>query len=325
MSIIETKVLTKTYGRIQAVRGIDLNIEKGEIFGLLGPNGAGKTTTIGMLCTIIRPTSGSASIAGYDIVKNPASVRRKVGIVFQDPTLDTVLTGYENLKLHALLYGVPANLREKRIREMLELVDLADRCNDLTRTYSGGMRRRLELARGLLHRPAALFLDEPTLGLDPQTRTRIWDYIKKMAQKEQTTVVLTTHYMEEAERVCDRVGIIDHGRIIALDAPDNLKELMGGDLVVIRAQEPPAKKIKALPYVKEVKLDKDAIEITMKDAHLHLPELLSIIPDVECVEIRVPTLSDVFIRLTGRDIREDSAEDSGSWIDSVARYRQRGN
>ena len=325
MSIIETKALTKTYGRIQAVRGIDLQIEKGEIFGLLGPNGAGKTTTIGMLCTIIRPTSGSASIAGYDIVRNPADVRRKVGIVFQDPTLDTVLTGHENLELHARLYGVSAAVRKKRIAEMLELVDLTDRRNDLTRTYSGGMRRRLELARGLLHRPAALFLDEPTLGLDPQTRERIWDYIKKMAQKEQTTVVLTTHYMEEAERVCDRVGIIDYGQIIALDTPDNLTESMGGDLVVIRAKEPPMQKINALPYVKEVKLNNDAIEITMKDAHLHLPELLSIIPAVECVEIRVPALSDVFIKLTGRDIREDSPEDSGSWVDSVARYRQRGN
>jgi ABC-2 type transport system ATP-binding protein len=325
MSIIETKALTKTYGRIPAVRGIDLQIGKGEIFGLLGPNGAGKTTTIGMLCTIIRPTAGSASIAGYDVVKNQAQVRRNVGIVFQDPTLDTVLTGYENLVLHARLYGVPAACREKRIKEMLELVDLNDRRNDLTRTYSGGMRRRLELARGLLHQPAALFLDEPTLGLDPQTRERIWDYIKKMAQKEQTTVVLTTHYMEEAERVCDRVGIIDHGRIIALDTPDNLKESMGGDLVIIRAKEPPLPKIKALPYVKEVQPNDGAVEITMKEAHLHLAELLSIIPGVECVEIRVPTLSDVFIKLTGRDIREDSAEDSGSWIDSVARYRQRGN
>ena len=188
MAVIETRSLTKTFGKIEAVRGIDLSIEQGEIFGLLGPNGAGKTTTIGMLCTIIRPTAGSASIAGYDVVKNQAQVRRNVGIVFQDPTLDTVLTGYENLVLHARLYGVPAACREKRIKEMLELVDLNDRRNDLPRTYSGGMRRRLKLARGLLHQPAALFLDEPTLGLDPQTRERIWDYIKKMAQKEQTTV-----------------------------------------------------------------------------------------------------------------------------------------
>jgi ABC-2 type transport system ATP-binding protein len=324
MAIIETKTLTKIYGRIQAVRGIDLNIEKGEIFGLLGPNGAGKTTTIGMLCTIISPTSGSASIAGCDIIKEPARVRRKVGIVFQDPTLDTVLTGRENLELHSRLYGISVAVRQNRINEMLELVDLKERSNDITRTYSGGMRRRLELARGLLHKPAVLFLDEPTLGLDPQTRARTWEYIKKMAKMEQTTVVLTTHYMEEAEQVCDRVGIIDHGQIIALDSPENLKESMGGDLVVIRAKDPPLEKIKTLSYVSKVKLSDDTLEITMKEAHLHLAQLLSLIRDVECVEVRVPTLSDVFIKLTGRDIREDSSEDSGSWVDSVARYRQKG-
>ena len=325
MVIIKTIALTKSYGKIQAVRSIDLNIEKGEIFGLLGPNGAGKTTTIGMLCTIIRPTSGSASIAGYDVVGEPAQVRREVGIVFQDPTLDTVLTGRENLELHARLYGVPSDIREKRITEMLELVDLKQRSNDVTRTYSGGMRRRLELARGLLHRPAVLFLDEPTLGLDPQTRARIWEYIKKMAQMEQTTVVLTTHYMEEAQQVCDRVGIIDHGRIIALNSPENLKESMGGDMVVIRVKEPPLEKIRALSYVSEVKENEGALEIITKEAHLHLAEILSMIKDVECVEVRVPTLNDVFIKLTGRDIREDSIEDSGGWVESVARYRQRGS
>lgn len=325
MAIIETKSLTKTYGKIQAVRGIDLNIEKGEIFGLLGPNGAGKTTTIGMLCTIISITSGNAFIAGCNVIKEPARVRRKVGIVFQDPTLDTVLTGRENLELHARLYGISVAARQSRINEMLELVDLQERSNDITRTYSGGMRRRLELARGLLHKPAVLFLDEPTLGLDPQTRARTWEYIKKMSKMEQTTVVLTTHYMEEAEQVCDRVGIIDHGQIIALGSPENLKESMGGDLVVIRAKDPPAERIKVLPYVREVKLSDGTMEITMKEAHLHLAELLSLIPNVECVEVRVPTLSDVFIKLTGRDIREDSSEDSGSWVDSVARYRQKGN
>jgi ABC-2 type transport system ATP-binding protein len=209
--------------------------------------------------------------------------------------------------------------------EMLELVDLKGRSNDITRTYSGGMRRRLELARGLLHRPAVLFLDEPTLGLDPQTRARIWEYIKKMAQMEQTTVVLTTHYMEEAEQVCDRVGIIDHGRIIALNSPESLKESMGGDMVVIKVKEPPLEKIRALPYVSEVRENDGLVEITMKKAYSHLPELLAHIRNVECVEMRVPTLNDVFIKLTGRDIREDSMEDSGSWVDSVARYRQRGS
>jgi len=324
MAIIETRALSKTYGRIEAVRGIDLSIGKGEIFGLLGPNGAGKTTTIGMLCTIIRPTSGTATINGHDIVKEPGEVRRSVGIVFQDPTLDTVLTGRENLILHARLYGVPAGVREERIEAILELVDLKDRADDITRTYSGGMRRRLELARGLLHRPAVLFLDEPTLGLDPQTRARTWDYIRKMAQNEKTTVVLTTHYMEEAEQVCDRVGVIDHGRIIALGPPEELKQSLGGYMVVLRVRDPPLDKIRALPYVSEVKEVGGTVEISMKEAHLHLPDLLSKVPNVECVETRVPTLNDVFIKLTGRDIREEETEDSGGWVESVARYRQRG-
>jgi len=325
MAIIETRKLAKSFGKIQAVRGIDLDIEKGEIFGLLGPNGAGKTTTIGMLCTIVRPTSGSASIASHDVVKEPAEVRRQVGIVFQDPTLDTVLTGRENLQLHARLYGVPSGKRDSRIKELLKLVDLEDRADDITRTYSGGMRRRLELARGLLHRPAVLFLDEPTLGLDPQTRARTWEYIKRMARTEQTTVVLTTHYMEEAEQVCDRVGIIDRGLIIALGTPDELKQTMGGYKVVLRAKKPPMERIRSLPYVTEAKEEDGLVEITMKEAHLHLPDLLSKVPDVECVETRVPTLNDVFIKLTGRDIREEENGDSGGWVESVARYQQRGS
>src|SRR4030042_2212562 len=298
MEIIKTSALTKIYGRIQAVNSIDLSIHKGEVFGLLGPNGAGKTTTSGMLCTIVLPSSGTASIAGYDVIKNPAQVRRQVGIVFQDPTLDTVLTGRENLELHARLYGVSSAVRESRIPQMLELVDLQERRNDITRTYSGGMRRRLELARGLLHRPAVLFLDEPTLGLDPPPPERLWEYIKKMARTDQTTVVLTTHYMEEAQQVCDRVVIIDHGRIIALNSPENLKESMGGDMVVIRVKEPPLKKIRAVPYVSEVKENEGALEIITKEAHLHLAEIISMIKDVECVEVRVPTLNDVFIKLT---------------------------
>ncbi len=324
MSIIEIQSLTKTFGKIQAVRGIDLTIEKGEIFGLLGPNGAGKTTTIGMLCTIVRPTSGRGIIAGFDIARHPTQVRRKVGIVFQDPTLDTILTGRENLQLHARLYGIPADVRNLWIEEMLALVDLTQRADDLTKTYSGGMKRRLELARGLLHRPAVLFLDEPTLGLDPQTRARTWEYIRKMAQKEETTVVLTTHYMEEAEPMCNRLGLIDAGRIIALDTPENMIDSMGGDIVAINAPRPPLDIIRALPYVSGIKTAGDAIEITMKSAHLHLAELLPLIPDVVSVEMRKPTLSDVFIKLTGRDMRVDAVENGESWVDSVARYRQRG-
>ncbi len=323
--IINIQALTKTYGKIKAVKGIDLTIERGEIFGLLGPNGAGKTTTIGMLCTIVRPTSGSASVAGYDIVKSPADVRRNVGIVFQDLTLDTILTGSENLELHGRLYGLPADIRKKRITEMLELVDLKDRAGDIARTYSGGMRRRLELARGLLHRPAVLFLDEPTLGLDPQTRARIWDYIKKMAREEHVSVVLTTHYMEEAEQVCDRVGVIDRGRIIALGAPEALMNSMGGYKVIIGMNEPPLDRISALPYVSEVKLNGDKVEITMQEAPLHLPDLLTKVPNITFVETRAPTLNDVFIKLTGRDIRDDVTEDTGSWVETAARYRQKGN
>lgn len=325
MAIIQTSALKKCFGKIEAVAGIDLNIEKGEIFGLLGPNGAGKTTTIGMLCTIVRPSSGAASIAGYNVIKEPARVRRQVGIVFQDPTLDTVLTGRENLELHARLYNVPSRIRKERIDQMLELVDLKQRADDITRTYSGGMRRRLELARGLLHRPAVLFLDEPTLGLDPQTRARLWEYIKKTAQAEQTTIVLTTHYMEEAEKVCDRVGIIDHGRIIALDTPQELKETMGGEMIVVRAEKQPLEKILMLPYVSEIRENDGALEIITKEAHRHLHKILSLLKDVHCVEMRVPTLNDVFIKLTGRDIRDDAVDDSGSWVDSVARYRQRGS
>lgn len=324
MAIIEIQSLTKTYGKIHAVRGIDLSIDRSEIFGLLGPNGAGKTTTIGMLCTIIRPTSGSALISGHDIVKEPAEVRRKVGIVFQDPTLDTLLTGRENLELHGRLYGIPPELRRIRIQEMLELVDLKDRADDITRTYSGGMRRRLELARGLLHRPSVLFLDEPTLGLDPQTRARTWDYIRKMAQNEQTTVVLTTHYMEEAELVCNRVGIIDRGQIIALGAPDELKESLGGYMVVIQMNEPPLDMIRRLPYVSDAKMNDGLVEISMKEAHIHLPDLLSKIKNVERVETRSSTLNDVFIKLTGRDIREEEVEDTGGWIETVVRHRARG-
>ena len=324
MAIIEIRSLTKTFGKIRAVRGIDLTIDEGEIFGLLGPNGAGKTTTIGMLCTIIRPTSGTGIIAGFDIVRHPTQVRQNVGIVFQDPTLDTILTGRENLQLHARLYGIPARERNRWIEEMLELVDLRERADDLTKTYSGGMRRRLELARGLLHRPAVLFLDEPTLGLDPQTRARTWEYIRKMAQKEKTTVVLTTHYMEEAQLMCDRIGIIDAGKIIALDTPGNMIDRMGGDIVAINAPNPPLDQIRSLPYVSEIKTAGETTEITMKSAHLHLAGLLALIRDVRSVEMRKPTLNDVFIKLTGRDIREDNAESGGSWIETLARYKQRG-
>ncbi len=322
--MIETVHLSKRFGKIEAVREVNLHIERGEIFGLLGPNGAGKTTTIGMLCTIVRPTSGRGAIAGYDILRHPSQVRRRVGIVFQDPTLDTILTGRENLELHARLYGIASSERARLIEEMLDLVDLASRADDLTRTYSGGMRRRLELARGLLHRPAVLFLDEPTLGLDPQTRARTWDYIRKMAQKESTTVVLTTHYMEEAESMCDRIGIIDHGRIIALDTPNRLIDSLGGDIVSVQADAIPADAIRSLPFVTGVSVSGPTAQITLQSAQLHLAGLLQMIPQIKSVEMRKPSLNDVFIKLTGRNIRDDNLSSSDSWVETVVRYRQRG-
>ncbi len=322
--MIETVHLSKRFGKIEAVREVNLHIERGEIFGLLGPNGAGKTTTIGMLCTIVRPTSGRGAIAGYDILRHPSQVRRRVGIVFQDPTLDTILTGRENLELHARLYGIASSERARLIEEMLDLVDLASRADDLTRTYSGGMRRRLELARGLLHRPAVLFLDEPTLGLDPQTRARTWDYIRKMAQKESTTVVLTTHYMEEAESMCDRIGIIDHGRIIALDTPNRLIDSLGGDIVSVQADAIPADAIRSLPFVTGVSVSGPTAQITLQSAQLHLAGLLQMIPQIKSVEMRKPSLNDVFIKLTGRNIRDDNLSSSDSWVETVVRHRQRG-
>src|SRR5208337_4403826 len=231
MDIIETKNLTKTYGNLTAVDHLDLKIGKGEVFGLLGPNGAGKSTTLLMLTTLVPPTSGTALVNGFDIIRQPDQVRKSIGIVFQDPSSDETLTGYENLKLHGLLYDMDAGLREERIVEVLALVELTDRKDDKVKKYSGGMRRRLELARGLMHHPEILFLDEPTLGLDPQTREHIWEYIKKLATEKQITIIITTHYMDEADRLCNRLAIIDHGKIVVLGSPDQLKKDLGGDIV----------------------------------------------------------------------------------------------
>ena len=212
MPVIETKNLTKTYGNLTAVNNLDLEIGKGEVFGLLGPNGAGKSTTLLMLTTLVPPTSGTALVNGFDIIRQPDQVRKSIGIVFQDPSSDETLTGYENLKLHGLLYDMDTELREERIVEVLRLVDLTARKDDMVRKYSGGMRRRLELARGLMHHPEILFLDEPTLGLDPQTREHIWEYIRKLATEKKITIIITTHYMDEADRLCDRLAIIRPGK-----------------------------------------------------------------------------------------------------------------
>jgi ABC-2 type transport system ATP-binding protein len=321
--IIETLGLTKRFGELKAVDHIDLSIREGEVFGLLGPNGAGKTTTLSMLATLLKPTEGTAKVDGHDVLTEAAAVRKSIGIVFQEPSSDDILTGRENLYLHALMYGVDRRIREQRFREVLKLVDLEDRADDQVKKYSGGMRRRLELARGLLHKPKILFLDEPTLGLDPQTREHIWQYIRRLVDLEHVTVILTTHYMDEAERLCDRVAIIDDGRIIALDTPERLKHIIGGDIIRLRIQNPQLSRIKELGYVVKIDQAGDLVTLTVKDSGVHLQEILSLVGDVKSVELRTPTLNDVFLHFTGHEIRGDNAE--GGFFQRVARARSGGN
>lgn len=319
VSAVETDGLTKRYGELLAVDRLDLKIEGGEIFGLLGPNGAGKTTILSMLATLLKPTSGTARVNGHDIIEQPHEVRRSIGIVFQDPSSDDVLTGRENLYLHALMFGVPKHERKQKIDYVLSLVDLQDRANDIVKKYSGGMRRRLELARGLLHNPRILFLDEPTLGLDPQTREHIWQYIENLVKAEKVTVIITTHYMDEADRLCDRVAIIDHGKIVALDKPAALKAKVGGEIIKLRVRSPKLEPIKDLDYVLSVDQSGSTLLLTVKDASAHLQEILGTIGQVESVEVRSPTLNDVFLNYTGREIREESGE--GGVFERIARVR----
>jgi ABC-2 type transport system ATP-binding protein len=316
---IETSGLTKHFGDLVAVDGLDLAIEEGEIFGLLGPNGAGKTTTLSMLATLLKPTSGTARVNGYDVIKQAAQVRQSIGIVFQEPSSDDVLTGNENLYLHALMFGVPKHERRERTQRVLRLVDLEDRAGDIVKKYSGGMRRRLELARGLLHNPRILFLDEPTLGLDPQTREHIWDYIENLVEAERVTVIITTHYMDEADRLCDRVAIIDHGRVAALDKPSELKSKVGGEIIRLRVKSPKLDTIKDLDYVTSIDQSGSTLLLTVRNASTHLQEILGMVGEVDSVEVRTPTLNDVFLHYTGREIREESGE--GGTFERIARYR----
>ena len=321
MAIIETHRLTKKFGKLVAVNKLDLSINQGEIFGLLGPNGAGKTTTLSMLATLLPPTDGNASVNGFDVKKDPSKVRHSIGFVFQDPSSDDLLTGRENLYLHALMYGVKMDNIDKKMDEVLRLVDLTNRQNERMKTYSGGMRRRLELARGLLHEPKILFLDEPTLGLDPQTRDHIWKYIKKLSVEKKVTIILTTHYMEEADILCDRVAIIDHGKIVALDTPTHLKESLGGDVVTLRTGHPNMKAVRKLKYVTYTKKEDGALMLTVDNAGSHLQEILEKVGDVQSVESRSPTLNDVFLHLTGKEIRDSGAE--GGWFQRMTNSRRK--
>lgn len=305
---IETFDLTKQFKGTKAVDHLNMKIKQGEIFGLLGPNGAGKTTTISMLCTILKPTEGTATINGYDILKDPHNVRKSIGIVFQEPSVDDILTGRENLRLHAMWYSVPREIRDKRIDEVLELVGLEKRQNSLVKTYSGGMRRRLELARGLLHLPKVLFLDEPTLGLDPQTRERIWEYIEDMSKQREMTIVLTTHYMEEADRLCNRIAIIDEGRIVVMDSPLSLKESVGGDIVCLKTNPANVERFRTIESVSKIEAEDNNIVLTVRNASQNLKEILDVAGKIDSVEIRSASLNDVFLRYTGKEIRVESGE-----------------
>jgi len=311
---IETRELTKKYGALIAVDHLNIEIGHGEVFGLLGPNGAGKTTAISMLCTIINPTSGYAQVNGFDILKRPAEVRKSIGIVFQDPSIDGRLTGRENLQLHACLYDMPSALTRRKIAELLELVGLEDRADDRMKFYSGGMRRRLELARGLLHSPKVLFLDEPTLGLDPQTREHIWAYIENMTKEACITIVLTTHYMDEAERLCSRVAIIDYGTIKVIDSPDNLKSTLKGDVISINSAEPEklATRLTELKIAPKTEFSDGTLRLTVPEAEKLIPRLIEIAANIgvqiNSVSVHRPTLNDVFLHYTGREIRADEPE-----------------
>jgi ABC-2 type transport system ATP-binding protein len=394
INTIEVQELTKVFdGTVKAVDGISFTVKKGEILGFLGPNGAGKTTTLNMLSTLLRPTSGTATVNGHDILAEPDAVRRSIGYVFQDTTLDIELTGRENLDFHGRLYGLERSIRQKRIKEVLELVQLTDRADNFVKTYSGGMKRRLEIARGLLHHPEVLFLDEPTLGLDPQTRRSIWEHILRLNQEKEVTIILTTHYTEEADYLCKHILIIDFGKVVVLDTPDNLKARLEGDVVSLLFKDPATiEKVRPLLEKKEwvhkinvvasgnnyaamsrmmqimpkmsstlnmaetapainsrtieekrtvpehvqQKPEQDAadkniqvggetcskcLNLLVDNGGHRIPEIVKLADEagviLESVELRKPTLDDVFLSITGRNIREEE----GSIVDMVRRHR----
>ncbi len=323
--------LVKKYGSFTAVKGISFNVKKGEIFGFLGPNGAGKTTTVHMLTTIIDKTSGQARVAGFDVSKDKEKVRSAIGIVFQDPSLDDRLTGYENLDFHAIIYGIGKEERKKRIKDMLEMVELTDSAGKLVEKYSGGMRRRLEIARGLLNEPEVLFLDEPTVGLDAQTRRHILDYIKALNRKYKLSIFITTHYIEEADYICDRIAIMDHGKIVASGTPQELKRRLEGDAAIVRLESEDSSNrliaaLKKEKFVKSTRKDGLNLYVYVREAESALPKIMSIAYKagirIASVEVHKPSLEDVFIYYTGKSIRDAEAE-SNERIRGIMRSRMR--
>jgi ABC-2 type transport system ATP-binding protein len=330
MFAIEARQLARKFGDFVAVNGIDFTVRQGEVFGFLGPNGAGKSTTINMLCTMLRPTSGTALIDGHDVRTAAGRVRQAIGIIFQDPSLDDRLSGRENLRFHAMLYDVAGDVYQRRSTELLAMVDLTDKADEQIRAYSGGMKRRLEIARGLLHHPKVLFLDEPTIGLDPQTRRHIWQYLLKLRQQEGVTMFMTTHYMDEAEH-CDRIAVIDHGRIVALDTPANLKRLVGGDIITLRTSDntmAAARLTSSNGVQTRPGPDGQLIVETPHGDHF-IPVLIDRLAvgdppiAVQSINLSRPTLEDVFIKLTGHTIRAEEADGATSLRQMAQLWRGR--
>ena len=324
MPIIRVENLTKQFGAITAVNDVSFEVDEGTIFGFLGPNGAGKTTCINILCTLLLPTSGMAFISGHDCVKEPSEVRKSIGIVFQDTTLDKDLTAYENLMFHAYLYDVKRIERKKRIDDALHFVGLYERRNDLVKKFSGGMKRRIEVARGLIHKPRILFLDEPTLGLDPQTRANLWEFIVELPRKHNVTIFMTTHYMEEAE-VCDRIAIIDNGKIIITGTPDELKKTVGGDVIYIKTSDNKKAKLEIEKLFNADVSEKDGeLFFTSLRGDACIPEIIKTIGEtVLSVRLQRPTLNDVFLKMTGKEIRELDVSSNDTIKEEIRAYRRR--
>jgi ABC-2 type transport system ATP-binding protein len=322
MDVIEASNIVKRFGELEAVKGVSFSVKEGEIFGFLGPNGAGKTTTINILCTLLKPTAGQAKVNGHDVIKERSQVRQSIGLVFQEPALDDYLTAEQNLRFHGYAYGVPRNVLEPRLKELLEMMELWDRRKGKINTYSGGMKRRLEIARGLLHHPRVLFLDEPTLGLDPQTRRRIWDYIHDLRKRENLAIFMTTHYMDEAEN-CDRIAIIDYGRTVALDTLEKLKDGVGGDVISVKTEDNEAAvRLLEGQYKFKPVIENGIVSFTVSHGEEFLPRFVSGFPlRLISIGLRRPTLEDVFLKLTGRNIREQEV-DSIQQMKNMARMRR---
>ncbi|WP_182877041.1 MULTISPECIES: ATP-binding cassette domain-containing protein [unclassified Microbispora] len=320
---VAVRGLRKTYGKVEAVKGVDFEVAPGEVFGFLGPNGAGKTTTISMLCTLATPTGGTALVAGHDIVTERDAVRRNIGLVFQDPTLDGYLTAEQNLRFHAELYGVPKDLVGDRMRQVLDMVGLWDRRDGKVMTFSGGMKRRLEIARGLLHSPRVLFLDEPTVGLDPQTRSAIWGYIGKLRHSEDITIFMTTHYMDEAE-YCDRIAIIDHGELVVIDSPEALKASVGKDRVQIQTgDDERAMVLLRERFGVEAAVREGQVTFAVPSGEEFVPKLFAGLGvPIRSVSVSRPSLDDVFMSYTGSTIRDAESSGTGNqWMRAMARGR----